>query len=395
MVRRRTSTVPGESASVPLLGRLTSRGGSRGGGEAGRGGSHSTGGATSSASRCAVSADWRWGRITRPMGCSVAARRSTRMVRSLAATGSVVITAQRAAKAGGSEAGSPPKSTRRAMNGSAVASARSCGSSGSSVTRIVSDQAHDPAAARAARQSAGASSPRTGRTSPASSGTSHVPSASSPTGITTGRNGEHGSYSLSASWPTRHPVPSAVWTKPSGGSPGSACLNMKVTPEGETQIARTRGREPRPSRATASMQLAASNEWRAGVPAKRSSNVAASSAPSDGCRIGSPTNRSLSRRRRPARRAKAAQATEPRPRASSSGRCPGGCGCGDVRDRSRSWASAGRRRRHPSRSWSGSTKRDPPPTSRPRLSAASDVQSAPSPSASCAMPQSESPCRTA
>ena len=35
-------------------------------------------------------------------------------------------------------------------------------------------------------------------------------------------------------------------------------------------------------------QLAASNEWRAGVSAKRSSNVAASSAPSDGCRIGSP-----------------------------------------------------------------------------------------------------------
>ena len=42
-------------------------------------------------------------------------------------------------------------------------------------------------------------------------------------------------------------------------------------------------------------------------------------------------------------------------------------------------ASAGSRRCQPARSWSGSTNRMPPPMSRPRLSAASTVHSAPSP----------------
>ena len=48
---------------------------------------------------------WRWGRTTRPMGWRVAPRRSTRTVRSLAATGAIVTTAQRGAAAAGSERG--------------------------------------------------------------------------------------------------------------------------------------------------------------------------------------------------------------------------------------------------------------------------------------------------
>src|SRR6202044_3875729 len=101
-----------------------------------------------------------------------------RMVRSLAATGSMVTTAQRAATPAGNAAGSPQKRTDRASNGSAAASARSAASSGSSLTRIVSDQAQDPTAARAARHSSGAASPRRGSTSPGFSGTSQGPSAS-------------------------------------------------------------------------------------------------------------------------------------------------------------------------------------------------------------------------
>ena len=204
MVRSRTSTAPGSSDAVAPRGwpgccSTPECTGGRG---------FSSGGATSSAICSAVSVDWRWGRTTCPIGWMVAARGSTRTVRSLAATGSMVTTAQRAATSAGSDAGSPQNTTDRASNGSAAASARSAASSGSSLTRIVSDQAQDPTAARAARHSAGAASPRRGSTSPGSSGTSQVPSASSPMGSTTGTYGKERSRPSRAAWPTCHAEPS-------------------------------------------------------------------------------------------------------------------------------------------------------------------------------------------
>ena len=113
--------------------------------------------------------------------------------------------------------------------------------------------------------------------------------------------------------------------KPRGGSPASASVKQNVTPEADTQIARTFGRDDRPSRDRPKKQLAASSDRRAGTSAKRCNNVAASWASSDGigCSIRSPLNRVPSLRWRLARRANAAQAMEPRPSATSSGRCPG------------------------------------------------------------------------
>ena len=236
--------------------------------------------------------DWRWGRTTTPMGCRVAARRSTRTVRSLAATGSIVTTAQRAATSGGSEAGSPQKSRCRASSGSAAASARRSTSSGSSVTRTVSDHAHDPTTARAARQSAGAASPRTGSTSPGSSGTSQVPSASSPTGSTTGSVGEGGSTALEG----------VVADVPRGAVLHALEVLRRLVRVRVGEIEGDAGRRDadRPDRGPdadrrrdrPSRQLAASKERSAGTPAKRWSKVAASSAPSDsaGSRTGSPLN---------------------------------------------------------------------------------------------------------
>ena len=125
MVRRRTSTAPGSSAAVVPCAPPASRPRTEIAGMRSR--SPSGGGATSSAICSAVSADWRCGRTTWPMGWMVAARRSTRTVRSLAATGCMVTTAQRAATPAGSVAGSPQKRRRRARSGSAAASARSAG----------------------------------------------------------------------------------------------------------------------------------------------------------------------------------------------------------------------------------------------------------------------------
>ena len=72
MVSRRTSTVPGdEPASDPPTGRPASVGVAGGGGARG---SSSTGRRHELRDVvAAVSADWRWGRTTRPMGWSVAA----------------------------------------------------------------------------------------------------------------------------------------------------------------------------------------------------------------------------------------------------------------------------------------------------------------------------------
>ena len=93
-------------------------------------------------------------------------------------------------------------------------------------------------------------------------------------------------------------------------------------------MARTVGPEAAPSRDRPSRQLAASKECSAGTPLKRCSKVAASCAPSDGTgsRAGSPLKRAPTLRRDAARRAKAAHANEPRPRAINSGRWPSGAG---------------------------------------------------------------------
>ncbi len=381
-VSSRTSTGPGAKAAGPGSGPVTTTGGWTAGTPAG-----GVGGVTSSASNCSVSADWRCGRSTRPTGCSVAAWRSTRTVRSLAATAAVVTMAAYRALSGASDCGSPTKRAASAPE----ERGRRAGWPGSSVTTTRSDQAHDSSAARAARTSEGADSPRTGRTSPGPSGTSQVPSSSSPIGTTTGACGNDGSSSSRAAWLTRHAAPPSTAMKGSGASwCGSA--REKVTPDGDTQMVRTRGgaASARCWRTRPSRQLAASNASSAGTSPKRCNSASASTAGSDSGRRGrsrSPEN-GAGRRRRRERRAKAAQAREPTPSATSSGRRSGDpVGRLVVRPRVSGWwwASAGRRNRQPARSWSGSTKRSPPPMSWPRLSAATCIQSAPSPSRSSAI----------
>ena len=235
------------------------------------------------------------------------------------------------------------------------------GSSGSSVTRIVSDQAHDPTAARAARQSAGAASPRRGRTSPASSGTSQVPVGVVADGEHDGEEGKARSWPSSASWPTCQRRAVGPADEGSGGSPLGCFREEEGDARGETQIARTGGTgaglQGQAQQAVGGFERM---ERRDTGEAVQQVSPRPAPLPTAGCRSGSPVNRSPSRRRRLARRARAAQATEPRPRATSSGRCPAGSGCDAVEvprlatvSRRAAVRSAGSRRRHPSRSWSG------------------------------------------
>ncbi len=214
-----------------------------------------------------------------------------------------------------------------------------------------------------------------------------------------GRCGEKGSRPSSAPWSARQAAPPLTVTNPSGGS---ACgrASQNVTPDGATQMARTAGGAEQSCSDQPSRQLAASNECRAGTPAKRFTRAAASTAPSDSAppRSRAPGSRAA-RRRLLVRRASAAHAREPSPRATNSGRWSGSfrCGAGAARlpPRSASAASSVRYRRQPARMSSGSTNRVPPPMSRPRLIAARAVQSAPSASRSSAMLQSVSPGCTA
>ena len=97
------------------------------------------------------------------------------------------------------------------------------------------------------------------------------------------------------------------------------------------------------------------------------------------------------------RAARAAQAKEPIPRASSSGRRSGPPGCDDGLERRRSgWcrASSGSRSCQPASTRSGSTNHRPALMSRPRLRAAICIQSAPSPSRASAISHRPSPGRT-
>ena len=179
----------------------------------------------------AASSDWRCGRTTRPRGWIVAPWRSTRMVRSLAPT-----------TGGGHD--------RRALRRRALAALRGLrrtagvaravgrrpprtaipGSAASSVSTTVSAQAHAPAAVRTERSSASASAPRRGRTWPGPRATSHVPSPSSPMGKTSGDiRRRRGRTDSSRSWVTCHPVPPSTGANPAGAS---VCVprNQKVTP---------------------------------------------------------------------------------------------------------------------------------------------------------------------
>ena len=137
MVSSRTSTAPEACAAIPPIGRAAVA--RRLGRARWRAVALAGVGATSSAIWAAVSADWRCGRTTRPMGWSVAAWRSTRTVRSLAATGAVVTTALRAATAGGSEAGSPKKSSASSHDGIGRGLGAEPG-----VVRVVGDQDRCP-----------------------------------------------------------------------------------------------------------------------------------------------------------------------------------------------------------------------------------------------------------
>ena len=75
-------------------------------------------------------------------------------------------------------------------------------------------------------------------------------------------------------------APSSTGSNAPGASPCGA-VNQNVTPETDTQIARTFG----PAGSSCSMrpnrQLAASKEWSAGTSAKRCRRVAASTASSE------------------------------------------------------------------------------------------------------------------
>ncbi len=196
-----------------------------------------------------------------------------------------------------------------------------------------------------------------------------------------------------------HAMPSRSGTKSAGASDrGSRSQN--VTPAGETQIARAAAPAGWSCSDQPSRRLATSNECRAGTRSKRWRSAAAStvSSESGGPRSSWPVNGST--RRRLARRASAAQAMDPRPSAISSGRWSPKWVEPTVRERPTASspgaaAPSGTRRCHPGRMWSGSTNRTPSAMSRPRLSAAIAVQSAPSPPCSSAMVHKVSPGRTA
>ena len=259
--------------------------------------------------------------------------------------------------AGERAAGSPQKSSRRATCGSTVGSASSASSSGSSVTTTVSDQAHDPTAARRGAPGAGAASPRTGSTSPGSRGTNQDPSASSTDGKHNGEEGRRGLEDPEGIVVDVPRVPTLHHVEASGASPRCAA-EPEGHAEGETQIARTLGPGRRPSMERPSRQLAASNDWSAGAPAKRWSSVAVSARPRRG-RAARPDRRRTAGRAcvgvLHAGRAPARQRSRGRARAAQEG----GRARRDATTRGRrhcrplsrgAWAaSGGRRRRHPSR----------------------------------------------
>ena len=207
-----------------------------------------------------------------------------------------------------------------------------------------------------------------------------------------GHVGKRGSsWPSRATWSTCHAVPSGRRRKGPGAHPGSASANQNVTPDGETQMAGRWARaalEDRPEQAVGGLEGMERGDAREAVQ-----QGAASTAPSDGPGPGRlPVKRSPS----------GGGAGAPGQRGASERAQAQGDQFGQVSCRLRTWRVVGpvapvegRRRAAPRAAgeapagsrWSGSTKRTPPPISRPRLTAASAVQSAPSPTRSCAMLQ--------
>ncbi len=141
-------------------------------------------------------------------------------------------------------------------------------------------------------------------------------------GTTTGRCGNEPSTSSSAAWLTRQAVPPSTAANGAGGS-SCASARANVTPDGATQMVRTRGAVPRSARTRPRRPLAASNASSAGTSPKRCTSAAASTAGSDRRGSSRSPENGAGRRRPRERRARAAQASEPRPSASSSGRWSG------------------------------------------------------------------------
>ena len=260
--------------------------------------------------RRAVSTDWRWGRTTRPVGWSVAPRRSTSTVRSVAATvrgrdhGAATRRCGRGQRRGVPEEEPVPGAHRTAVG----RACRASGSSGSSVTSTMSDHAHALAADRADRASAGADSPRSGSTSPGRR-------ADQPGALLVVADGE-GDGDVGRRGvlvPERGVVDVPRRATCTAAEPVGSVGPGLGEPERDT--GRTRRRWPgRPGRVgppcsdLPRRRLAVSNERSAGTSAKRCRREATSTAASDNGRprSRSPVNGSIRRRLRrragPARR---------------------------------------------------------------------------------------------
>ena len=285
MVRRRTSTPPGDKTAdvrSPAAVSATQRR---------KSGAARTvvalGGEPPSApsARRPPPVDWRWGRTTRPIGWSVAPWRSTRMVRSLAATEVVVTTApvRRHLRGHGCGVAEEEVVPRPSLErGHREVSGR--------VVRVVAHRDHvgpRPRPGRGpgmARRSDGAASPRSGSTSPGPRATSQVPSASSPTGSASGTYGVKASCSPRA-------VMVHVPRRPVQYGLERCRARRRAALSTRTSRRRPTRRSPGPSGSRGSScsvrpnrQFAASKEWSAGASAKRRRRVAASTASSEtGC----------------------------------------------------------------------------------------------------------------
>ena len=289
----------------------------------------SSGGATSSAICSAVSADWRCGRTTWPIGWIVAARRSTRTVRSLAATGSMVTTAQRAATPAGSDAGSPQNTTDRARSGSAAASARSAG-----VVRVL---AHEDRLGPGPGSDCGACGAPQRRCRLSEEG-QHIArlEGDEPGSLGVVADGKHDGKVREGEVVTLEgsvadvPRAAVLGTHEAGG-------RLSAWRAGETEgDAGVRDADGPDRRADGSALQGQAQQTIGGLERMRAPEHRGSGAARSPCpgrpptapvpRTGSSLNRTPVRRRDPARRAKAAQASEPSPRASNSGRWPSGPG---------------------------------------------------------------------
>ena len=309
-VRRRTSTAPGVRAAVPT----GPRRGARRARPRRAGGVHELGEQLRS---CRPTG--RCGRSTRPTGCSVAARRSTSTVRSLAATAAVVTTAACRATSGASDAGIADEEGRLARAGAQAGMAR-----------VVGD---DDEVGPGPRLDRGAGGAHAGR-GPTRRGRAGRRRGRGPPARCLRRRRRWARRAARTGTTARRPLERGVAHPPGGAAvDGRRTARARrrtrrarenVTPDGETQMVRTRGAAAWCARTRPSRQLAASKAASAGHAAEALQQRGGVDRGLGETTAGRGRRRTGRGRRRPLeRRARAAQAREPIPSATQLGQAVG------------------------------------------------------------------------